>query len=66
LLIKIGLMFAFFLEVVIFGRFISNLKCFSEGQIMSVAMTFSGSLFLSIAMLDIIPEAIAGFDSYFT
>jgi hypothetical protein len=59
-------MFAFFLEVVIFGRFISNLKCFSEGQIMSVAMTFSGSLFISIAMLDIIPEAIAGFDSYFT
>lgn len=28
-------------------------------------MTFSGSLFLSIAMLDIIPEAIAGFDQYF-
>jgi hypothetical protein len=48
-------MLAFFMEVVIFGKFISNLKCFSEGQIMSVAMTFSGSLFLSIAMLDIIP-----------
>ena len=62
LIIKIALMLAFFSEVVIFGRFISNLKCFSEGQIMSIAMTFSGSLFLSIAMLDIIPEAITGFD----
>ena len=62
LIIKIARMLAFFSEVVIFGRFISNLKCFSEGQIMSIAMTFSGSLFLSIAMLDIIPEAITGFD----
>jgi len=32
---------------------------------MSIAMTFSGSLFLSIALLDIIPEAIANFDIYF-
>ena len=65
LLIKIILMIAFFLEVVIFGKFISGLKCFNEGNIMSIAMTFSGTLFLSIAMLDIIPEAIEGFDIYF-
>lgn len=32
---------------------------------MSLAMTFSGSLFLSIAMLDIIPEAIETFNKYF-
>ncbi len=32
---------------------------------MGLAMTFSGTLFLSIAMLDIIPEAIAGFNEYF-
>jgi len=53
------------MEVVIFGKFISRLKCFNEGSIMSIAMTFSGTLFLSIALLDIIPEAIAGFDLYF-
>ena len=62
--IKIALMLAFFSEVVIFGKFISNLKCFKEGSVMSVAMTFSGTLFLSIALLDIIPEAIANFDAY--
>ena len=28
-------------------------------------MTFSGTLFLSIALLDIIPEAILNFDIYF-
>jgi hypothetical protein len=55
IIIKIALMVAFFLEVVIFGRCISNLSCFKEGQIMAIAMTFSGTLFLSIAMLDIIP-----------
>jgi hypothetical protein len=32
---------------------------------MNNAMTFSGTLFLSIALLDIIPEAIEGFDDYF-
>jgi hypothetical protein len=32
---------------------------------MSIAMTFSGALFLSIALLDIIPEAILNFDIYF-
>lgn len=31
---------------------------------MAIAMTFSGTLFLSIALLDIIPEAIASFDNY--
>jgi predicted transporter len=65
LLIKIILMATFFLEVIIFGRFISNMNCFKQGNIMSLAMTFSGTLFLSIAMLDIIPEAIASFDMYF-
>ncbi len=65
LLIKLILMTVFFMEVVIFGKFISRLKCFNEGNIMSIAMTFSGTLFLSIAFLDIIPEAIAGFDMYF-
>lgn len=32
---------------------------------MNIAMTFSGALFLSIALLDIIPEAILNFDLYF-
>lgn len=64
-MIKLILMAIFFMEVVIFGKFISRLKCFNEGSIMSIAMTFSGTLFLSIALLDIIPEAIAGFDLYF-
>lgn len=58
-------MFVFFLEVILFGRFISNLKCFQNGKVMGIAMTFSGMLFLSIAILDIIPEAIANFDEYF-
>ena len=64
-LIKLILMFVFFAEVLVFGKFISALKCFKSGTIMSVAMTFSGMLFLSIALLDIIPEAIANFDIYF-
>lgn len=58
-------MVVFFAEVIVFGRFISNLQCFKNGKIMSYAMTFSGMLFLSIALLDIIPEAIANFDIYF-
>lgn len=61
-IIKISLMIAFFAEVVIFGKFISGLKCFGESDVMSLAMTFSGTLFLSIALLDIIPEAITNFD----
>jgi hypothetical protein len=61
-IIKISLMVAFFAEVVIFGKFISGLKCFGESDVMSLAMTFSGTLFLSIALLDIIPEAITNFD----
>lgn len=65
LIIKIVLMFVFFSEVMLFGKFISGMKCFKEGSIMSIAMTFSGSLFLSIALLDIIPEAILNFDLYF-
>lgn len=64
-IIKIVLMIVFFTEVLVFGRFISNLKCFRDGKVMSIAMTFSGMLFLSIALLDIIPEAITNFDVYF-
>jgi hypothetical protein len=54
-ILKIVLMVVFFLEVTIFGHFISRLTCFKRGQIMELAMTFSGTLFLSIAMIDIIP-----------
>ncbi len=64
--VKIGLMVAFFLEVTIFGNFISGLSCFKNKRIMDLAMTFSGTLFLSIAMIDVIPEAIASFDEYFS
>ena len=32
---------------------------------MDLAMTFSGTLFLSIAMIDVIPQAIASFDDFF-
>jgi len=31
---------------------------------MDLAMTFSGGLFFSIAMIDVIPEAITSFDEY--
>jgi hypothetical protein len=58
-------MFVFFSEVMLFGKFISGMRCFKEGSILSIAMTFSGTLFLSIALLDIIPEAIHNFDIYF-
>ena len=62
LIIKLALMAAFFFEVLIFGKFISSCSCFREGNLMSYAMTFSGALFMSIAFLDIIPEAISNFD----
>jgi len=65
MIVKIVLMVAFFLEVTIFGNFISKLDCFKNKKIMDLAMTFSGTLFLSIAMIDVIPEAISSFDSYF-
>lgn len=55
LAVKIGLMVAFFLEVTIFGNFISDLACFHNKTVMDLAMTFSGTLFLSIALLDITP-----------
>ena len=64
-IIKTILMLVFFTEVMVFGKFISALSCFKTGNVMSTAMTFSGMLFLSIALLDIIPEAIANFDIYF-
>lgn len=60
--IKVALMITFFLEVTIFGNCISALACFHNKRVMDLAMTFSGTLFLSIAMIDIIPEAIAHFD----
>jgi len=63
--LKIALMATFFLEVTIFGSCISTLDCFKNKAVMDVAMTFSGTLFLSIAMIDIIPEAINNFDSFF-
>lgn len=63
--VKIGLMIAFFLEVTIFGNFVSGLACFHNKKIMDLAMTFSGTLFLSIAMIDVVPEAIAHFDQFF-
>ena len=64
-IIKISLMLIFFLEVTIFGNCVSSLSCFTNKRIMDLAMTFSGTLFLSIAMIDVIPEAIACFDEFF-
>lgn len=61
---KLILMAVFFLEVTIFGSFVSALKCFKNKKVMDLAMTFSGSLFFSIAMIDVIPEAINNFDEY--
>ena len=63
--IKVALMITFFLEVTIFGNCISGLACFANHRVMDLAMTFSGTLFLSIAMIDVIPEAIANFDQFF-
>jgi zinc transporter ZupT len=48
-------MLVFFLEVTIFGNFVSSLACFSNKNTMDLAMTFSGGLFLSIALIDVIP-----------
>jgi len=62
MIVKTVLMAVFFLEVTIFGNFISKLECFKNKRIMDLAMTFSGTLFLSIAMIDVIPEAISNFD----
>jgi hypothetical protein len=55
LAIKMGLMLTFFLEVTIFGNCVSSLACFHNKRVMDLAMTFSGTLFLSIAMIDVIP-----------
>jgi hypothetical protein len=63
-IVKIVLMVVFFLEVTVFGNFVSALDCFSNKAVMDLAMTFSGTLFLSIALIDVIPEAIANFDEY--
>lgn len=56
--VKIVLMGVFFLEVTVFGNCVSSLACFSNKTVMDLAMTFSGTLFLSIALIDVIPEAI--------
>ena len=58
-------MIAFFVEVTIFGQCIAALDCIRKGKIMSFALTFSGALFLSIALIDIIPDAIYYFDLYY-
>ena len=63
-IVKLVLMVVFFLEVTIFGNFVSSLDCFSNKRVMDLAMTFSGTLFLSIALIDVIPEAIANFDEF--
>jgi zinc transporter ZupT len=63
--VKVALMIAFFLEVTIFGNCVSSLACFRNKTVMDLAMTFSGTLFLSIAMIDVIPEAISHFDEFF-
>jgi hypothetical protein len=54
-ILKLVLMLVFFLEVTIFGNFVSRLNCFTNTVIMDLAMTFSGTLFLSIALIDVIP-----------
>lgn len=51
-----------FLEVLLFGRLISRLKMFQNTKILSTALTFSGSLFLSLSLLHIIPEAAHNFN----
>ena len=53
--VKVCLMVLFFLEVTVFGGCVSGLACFSNKKVMDLAMTFSGTLFLSIAMIDVIP-----------
>jgi hypothetical protein len=64
-IVKVCLMATFFLEVTIFGNCVSGLACFTNKKTMDLAMTFSGTLFLSIAMIDVIPEAINHFDQFF-
>lgn len=56
-MLKLACMATFFLEVVIFGRLIANLPCLQRGNLLSFALSFSGGLFLSIAILHIIPDA---------
>lgn len=57
-------MIVFFLEVTVFGNCVSSLDCFTKRTVMDLAMTFSGTLFLSIALIDVIPEAITNFDEF--
>ena len=64
LIVKMVLMAVLFFEVVIFGNLVSRLTCFKNKLVMDLALTFSGALFLSIALVDIVPEAISHFDNY--
>lgn len=59
--IKLICMGVFFLEVVI-GRVIANLSCFRQDKPLSIALSFSGGLFLSISILHILPDASHNFN----
>jgi len=52
---KTIVMLIIFFEVIFFGNLVSKLSCFKNTYIMGLSLTFSGSLFLSIALLDILP-----------
>ena len=64
-LTKIICMVCFFLEVLIFGRFVSKFNMFQNKNIMAIALSFSGGLFISISILHILPESTHKFNLYF-
>jgi len=56
-MVKVGCAIGFFLEVVLAGRLAVRLTVFRSGGKLAAVMAFSGGLFLSIALLHIMPEA---------
>lgn len=65
LILKIICMVGFFCEVVICGKIISKLSFFENKNTLSLALSFSGGLFLSIALIHILPDATHSFNQYF-
>ena len=65
MILKITCMIGFFCEVVICGKIISRLSFFENKNILSLALSFSGGLFLSISLIHILPDATHSFNEYF-
>ena len=56
---KVVVVVVIVLQVIVFGNLISQSSCFNNPTCMNTALTFSGSLFLSISICHILPDAFA-------